>query len=282
MTRLATRLGVWLELTRPGNAVAAGVLTFIGAFVASDVRAAPVAVGAAVLATIAATGGGNAINDYFDREIDAVNQPDRPIPRGAISAKGALRVSLGLFAVATLAALTLPPVAIAIAVGNLLALVAYTELFKGLPGIGNLLVGYLTGSAFLFGGAAVGEPFGAAALFVLAGVATLTREIIKDVEDIQGDRRGGLRTLPIVVGERLALWIGVAVIAIAIVASGFPYVDGTFGRSYLLVVVPANVIMLGATLWAFRDPTASQRWLKRGMLLAAGAFIIGRTVALVG
>jgi len=134
MSRFATPVGVWLELTRPGNAVAAGVLTFIGAFVASDVRAAPVAVGAAVLATVAATGGGNAINDYFDREIDAVNQPDRPIPRGAISAKGALRVSAGLFGVATLAALTLPPAAIAIAVFNLLALVAYTELFKGAPG----------------------------------------------------------------------------------------------------------------------------------------------------
>ena len=282
MSRFATPVGVWLELTRPGNAVAAGVLTFIGAFVASDVRAAPLAVGAAVLATVAATGGGNAINDYFDREIDAVNQPDRPIPRGAISAKGALGVSAGLFGVATLAALTLPPAAIAIAVFNLLALVAYTELFKGLPGIGNLLVGYLTGSAFLFGGAAVGEPFGAGALFVLAAVATLTREIVKDVEDVRGDRRAGLRTLPIVVGERRSLWIGVLVIGVAIAASAIPYVDGTFGRSYLLVVMPANAIMLGATFWAFREPTASQRWLKRGMLLAAGAFIIGRTVALVG
>ncbi len=281
MSRLVSRLGVWLELTRPGNAIAAGVLTFTGAFVAGGVLNAPVEVVAAVAATVAATGGGNAINDYFDREIDAVNQPNRPIPREAISPQGALRLSIILFVIATIAALTLPLVAIAIAVFNLVALIAYTELFKGLPGVGNVLVGYLTGSAFLFGAAAVGDLRGATALFVLAAVATLTREIIKDVEDIDGDRAAGLRTLPIVGGEHLAVWIGVVVMLMAVAASSVPYLDGTFGVSYLSVVIPANAIMLGATLWGFREPTTSQRWIKRGMLLACGAFIIGRTVSLV-
>ena len=282
MSRLASRLGVWLELSRPGNAVAAGMLTFTGAFVAGGVLTAPVEVVAAVGATVAATGGGNAINDYFDRKIDAVNQPDRPIPRGEISAQGALRLSAVLFGIATLAALLLPVVAIAIAVFNLVALIAYTELFKGLVGAGNVLVGYLTGSAFLFGGAAVGDPLGAAALFVLAAVATLTREIIKDVEDTQGDRAAGLRTLPIVVGEQLSVWIGTVVMLAAVAASSVPYLNGTFGVGYLAVVVPANAIMIGATLWGFRDPTASQRWLKRGMLVACAAFIIGRAVVVVG
>lgn len=281
MATLSARGRACLDLTRPGNALAAGVLTFTGAFVSGGALAQPAAVGAAILATVAATGAGNAINDYFDRDIDAVNQPNRPIPRGGISARGALGFSLALFAIATAAALTLPLAAIVIAVCNLLALVAYTELFKGLPGIGNLLVGYLTGSTFFFGGAAVGDPFGAVALFVLAAVATLTREIIKDVEDIVGDRQEGLRTLPIVVGERRSLWIGIGAITAAIGASGVPYLDGTFGRSYLLVVVPADFIMLAAASYSFRDPTISQRWLKRGMFLATGAFIIGRAATLV-
>lgn len=271
-----------VELARPGNAVAAGVLTATGAFVTGGVAAAPAAVAAAVIATIAATAGGNAINDYFDREIDAINQPDRPIPRGAISARGALGVSIACFAVATVAALTLPPAAIGIAVINLLALVAYTEWFKGRPLVGNVLVAYLTGSAFLFGGAALGEPLGAAVLFLLAAVATLTREIVKDVEDIGGDRQEGLRTFPIVVGRTPALWAGVAVLVVAIAASVFPYRDGSFGLSYLLVVVPADAVMLWAALNSFRDPTMSQRWLKRGMFLATAAFVVGRAAVVFG
>jgi geranylgeranylglycerol-phosphate geranylgeranyltransferase len=275
-------LRAWLELTRPGNAIAAGVLTFTGAFVSGGVTTGPVAVTAAVIATVAATGGGNAINDYFDREIDAVNQPDRPIPRGAVSPREALGVSIALFAIATVAALTLPRVAIGIALVNLLALIAYTELFKGRPLVGNALVGYMTGSAFLFGGAAVGDPAGAGILFLLAAVATLTREIVKDVEDIAGDREEGLRTLPIVIGRRAALWIAVVVILVAVAASVVPYTAETFGLPYLLVVVPADGVMLWATGRSFSDPAASQRWLKRGMLLATAAFVIGRAAVVLG
>lgn len=272
----------WLELTRPGNAIAAGVLTFTGAFVSGGIASAPTAVGAAIIATVAATGGGNAINDYFDREIDAVNQPDRPIPRGAVSARGALGISVGLFILAIITALLLPVVAIAIAGVNLLALLAYTELFKGRPAVGNILVAYLTGSAFLFGGAAVGDLLGAGVLFLLAAVATLTREIVKDVEDIAGDREEGLRTLPIVIGRRRSLWIGVAVILAAILASAIPYYNETFGMGYLLAVVPADAVMLWATWRSFHDPTTSQRWLKRGMFLATAAFVIGRAATVLG
>jgi len=282
MAPLVARGRACLDLTRPGNAIAAGGLTFTGAFVASGVTGAPAAVVAAVLATITATGGGNAVNDYFDREIDAINQPERPIPRGDISARGALWVSLSLFVVATAAALTLPVAALAIAVFNFVALVAYTKLFKGLPGVGNVLVGYLTGSTFLFGGAAVDSPFGAVALFGLAAVATLTREIVKDVEDIAGDRQEGLRTLPIVIGKRPALGVGVGVLVLAVLASGWPFLTGTFGVLYLGIVIPADLLMLGATLRAFDDPRTGQQWLKRGMLLAAMAFVAGRTVVVLG
>lgn len=276
-----------VELTRPGNVVAASVLAFTGAYVAVGLpRSAEqfVAVAAAVVATGLATGAGNAVNDYFDREIDRINRPDRPIPRGAVSPRSALAFSVALLLGATGAAVLLPLPAIVIAVVNLLALVVYTEFFKGLPGVGNAVVAYLTGSAFLFGGAAVGRTFAPAVLilFGLAALATLTREIVKDVEDIDGDREEGLCTLPIAVGERPALVIGAAVMAVAVGASAVPYLRGTFGLAYLALVVPADAVMLYATWEAFSDPSASQRRLKLGTLVAAGAFIAGRTATVVG
>ncbi|QFU83214.1 geranylgeranylglycerol-phosphate geranylgeranyltransferase [Natronorubrum aibiense] len=270
-----------LELTRPINVIAASVLTFIGAFVAGGVTTEPFAVAAAVAATGVAVGAGNAINDYFDREIDRINQPERAIPRGAVSPRGALGFSLVLFAGAVVLALTLPVAAIAIAAINLIALVAYTEFFKGLPGLGNALVAYLVGSTFLFGAAAVGNMGPAVMLFVLAAIATLTREIIKDVEDITGDREEGLNTLPIAIGERRALQLAAGLLVVAVIASPVPYVLEYFGSVYLVVVVPADAIMLYAAIESFEDPTAGQSHLKYGMFLASLAFIVGRLAVTV-
>ncbi|WP_396612714.1 geranylgeranylglycerol-phosphate geranylgeranyltransferase [Haloferax sp. S1W] len=279
---LGVRTRGFLQLTRPGNAIAAGVLTFTGAIVAGGIPDDGLVVVAAILATIFATGAGNAVNDYFDREIDRINRPDRPIPSGAVSAAEAKWFSITLFGGAVVSALVLPLVAIAIAVVNLVALLAYTEFFKGLPGVGNVVVAALTGSTFLFGGAAVGEPLGAAVLSVLAALATLTREIVKDVEDIAGDREEGLRTLPIVIGERRSLVFGSVVLVAAVVASAVPYLDGEFGLAYLGLVIPADAVMVVASVRSFDDPGLAQRRLKHGMFLAAAAFIVGRVVSLTG
>lgn len=271
-----------LELTRPVNAAAAGVLTLIGAFVAGGLFESPVPALAAAGATVFATGAGNAINDYFDREIDRINQPGRPIPRGAISPRGALVFSLALFAGAVVLALSLPTLAIAIAIVNLLLLVAYTQLFKGLPGVGNAVVAALGGSTFLFGGAAVGNVTAPGVLFVLAALSTFTREVIKDVEDLAGDREEGLNTLPIAIGERPALWIGVACLLVAVLASPLPFLVGALGPVYLLAVLPANAVMLWAAYASFDDPTTGQQRLKYGMFLAAGAFVVGRLAIVLG
>lgn len=280
MTIGATGRGLF-ELIRPVNAVAAGMLTLIGAFVAGGLFDSPGAAVAAAGATVLATGAGNAINDYFDREIDRINQPNRPIPRGAVSPRGTLVFSIALFVGAVALALILPAIAIAIALVNLLLLVAYTQLFKGLPGVGNAVVAALGGSTFLFGGAAVGNATTPGVLFVLAALATFTREVIKDVEDLEGDREEGLNTLPIAIGERPALWVGVVCLLVAVFASPLPYLNGSLGVVYLLVVLPANVLMLVAAYTSFQDPTAGQKRLKYGMFLAAGAFVLGRAAVLV-
>jgi geranylgeranylglycerol-phosphate geranylgeranyltransferase len=264
-----------VELMRLVNVVAAGVLTATGAFVAG-IDGQLFAVGAATGATMLAVAAGNAINDYFDRDIDAINRPDRPIPRGAVSARGALLFSLLLFAGAIALSLLLPLLALAIATVNLVALVSYTELFKGSPGFGNALVAYLGGSTFLFGGAAVGEIGATVALAFLAGVSTFTREIIKDVEDIAGDREEGLNTLPIAIGSERSLWLATVALGAAVAVSPLPFVSGLFGIAYLVVVVPADAIMLYACYESFEDPSAGQSHIKYGMFLAAAAFIIGR------
>lgn len=273
------RLSGAVELTRPTNAVVAGVLTFIGTFVGGDPVAWPA--GAAIAATILATGAGNGINDYLDREIDTINAPNRPIPRQAITPRWALWQSTILMTIAIVLALTLPLVAIVIALINLVALVTYTSLFKGLPGVGNALIAYLVGTTFLFGGAAVGGLAETAVLFLLAALATFGREIIKDVEDVEGDRAEGLNTLPIAVGDRPAIIVAGGALVVAALASPLPYYVGLFGVVYLIAVVPAIAIMLAGVGVSFRDPGRGQRLVKIGMFVAVLAFVAGRVDVLL-
>lgn len=264
-----------IELARPGNCLTASVLTFIGALVGGGVPGKLVATSGAVIATGLAVAAGNGINDYFDREIDATNQPDRPIPRGAVSPQFALGQSLVLFAVAVALALTLPRLAIGIALVNLVLLVTYTTWFKGTAGAGNAVVAFLGGSTFFFGGAAVGGPRRTVVLFALGAFATFGREIIKDIEDMRGDAAAELRTLPLLIGPTRARWIAGASLGIAALASPVPFLLELFGVTYLAVVGPGIATMFYGAIRAGEDPARGQRLVKIGMYIAVLAFIVG-------
>ncbi|MDY6776356.1 MAG: geranylgeranylglycerol-phosphate geranylgeranyltransferase [Halobacteria archaeon] len=265
-----------IEITRPANSVFAGFAAVIGSFIGGFSLVPAVA---AATVTVFATGAGNAVNDYFDAEIDAVNRPDRPIPSGRLSEREALGTASSLFLLAFFVVLSLPPLAIGIGVLNLTALVTYSSHLKRVPLVGNLVVAYLTGSAFLFGGAAVGGVEYTAVLFVLGLLATLGREIVKDVEDIEGDREEGARTLPIIWGETRSLMLASVSVLVAVGLSPLPYIKGIFGFAYLVGVVPGDLILLAGSLISWKNPSKGQKLLKVGMFAAMGAFVLGRVVA---
>lgn len=272
-----TRIKALLDVTRPANAVFAGVATLIGAFVAGF-TVFPGVLSAAV--TAMATGGGNAVNDYYDADIDTVNQPDRPIPSGRLPRRDAVIFAAVLLATAFLLTLAfLPPLAIAIGVVNLFVLVGYSSHLKRTPFLGNLAVGFLTGTAFLFGGAAVGGAEYTAALFLLAALATLGREIVKDVEDLEGDREAGARTLPAVIGERRSLAIASTAVITAVILSPAPYLLDQFGAPYLAAVLPADILLLAGAARSWRSPNGGQKLLKIGMYVAMLAFLAARVAS---
>lgn len=271
-----SKIPALIELCRPVNVVGASLLAVIGAFVAGGLTTHPAATAQAGLATGLALAAGNVVNDYVDREIDRINRPERPIPRGAVKPIEAIVWAIVLFFGAILSTVWLPFAAIAIAVSNFILLITYTSLFKSLPAAGNLVVAYLVASAFLFGAAAVNEAVAVLELAVLAGLATFAREVIKDIEDIDGDRSQGMRTLPIVVGARPASAVGSAALFGAVLVSPLPYLTGTFGIEYLGSVFVANGIAVGAAWDAFDNPTRSQRLAKLAMFVAVISFVIGQ------
>jgi len=272
-----TPLKAFLEIMRPMNCLMASIAALIGLLVAGQGlsgRASDLTFAIAFLVVFLVTGAGNAVNDYFDKEIDAVNRPGRPIPRGAISPRAALIFSLALFAAGCALAWFLGIICFCLAILNSILLYFYARNLKATPLAGNICVAYLTGSSFLFGGAAFG-PAGLASttgMFLLAALATMSREIAKDIEDIEGDRKGGARTLPIIVGERRSSLLA-AVFGFAAVVLSYSM---QLGLAYLALVTLADIFfLLSAKKVMEGDAAKAQHDLKLGMAVALAAFLAG-------
>ncbi|MDZ7687296.1 MAG: geranylgeranylglycerol-phosphate geranylgeranyltransferase [Halobacteriales archaeon] len=270
-----TKAKAVVEVIRPGNAVVGGVAALVGGYLGGTIG---FAAGVAATATVLGTGAGNAVNDYYDAEIDAVNRPERPIPSGRLSRRGAVLLAAVFFTVAVAVTVAfLPPLAVGIGVFNLVLLVGYSSHLKRTPLVGNVAVAYLTGSAFLFGGAAVEGVEFTLVLFALAALANLGREIVKDVEDMEGDAKEGARTLPVVWGERRALAVASAVVVGGVVLSPLPYFFfDEFGVAYLVAVGAADAIFLEGTRRSWKTPSEGQKILKAAMVVALVAFVVGR------
>ncbi len=195
-----------------------------------------------VAATCMVTAGGYIINDIYDTKIDAVNRPARqtlvtaalPLATwlyGCLVLGGFILSELIAMRLDELEWLWLYPTATV-----LLAL--YSPFFKRLPFIGNLLIGlYCAGVAGLLW---LAERHALADLaqlrpdlaldvrhilllfMVFAFVGTLLRELIKDIEDADGDRAHGRRTLPVVLGTSRARWLAAGISLLLLGSMSWP------------------------------------------------------------
>ena len=218
-------------------------------------------------------GGGNALNDYVDRDIDTASHPERPIPSGRIPPRHALYtgyISLGIAVLISLLFWDLLCIAIVAAACVLMLL--YELALKQRGFVGNVTIAALTGGIFLLGGAIVGNVEGT---FILVGMAVLVnigREITKDIEDMEGDK--GRRTLPMAVGRKKAGGIAAVFYLAGVALSVLPLITGTFGILYISIIVP-NVMFIYASYVLFTDPHTSQKTAKIAMLVALVAFMLG-------
>lgn len=143
-----------------------------------------------------AASAGNIINDIIDIEIDRINRPGRVLPSGKLSVKEAyfLYVIFNLAGLALALFINVP--AVVIYWLSAAAIFLYSYRFKGIPLVGNFVVGILTALAFVFGGVAAGSWSLAVIPAFFAFLVNFIREIIKDMEDVEGDSRMNVVTFP--------------------------------------------------------------------------------------
>jgi geranylgeranylglycerol-phosphate geranylgeranyltransferase len=275
----------YIEILRPGNALMGAISIILVAIIDKTISIPVVLAMAAVFFETAA---GNVINDYFDYNIDLVNKPERPIPSGRISLKNGRNYAYLLFLAGTICGFLISymtnnwiPFIIVLIADVILYLYAYK--LKATPLIGNLAVGFMTGFGFVFGGFCINNPniiMTSIFLGFFAFVMTTAREIIKDIEDVEGDKKDGARTLPIIIGKKKPAILATILIIVDCALCPLLYMYHIFGILYLVIIAIAVIIFIYSAILILKsqdEATAhkSSKLLKIGMLIAFLSFALG-------
>lgn len=226
-----------------------------------------------------------AANDWCDRHVDAINEPDRPIPSGRIPGKWGLWIALAMSVLSLIVGAQLGPWGFGATVFGVLAAWAYSaepiRLKKsgwwgpGLVGLCYEGLPWFTGAAVLSVGAPSWPIVIIAGLYALGAHGIMT---LNDFKALEGDRQTGVNSLPVTLGPkraaRVACWI-MAVPQVVVIALMLYWGKPIYGMAILTV--------LAGQLWAMsvllRDPKARAPWYNgtgvtlyvSGMMIAAFA-----------
>jgi geranylgeranylglycerol-phosphate geranylgeranyltransferase len=199
------------------------------------------------------TSAGFAINDYFDKESDAVIKPKRPIPSGALSLKQVIAVSTVLFAVGLILGAFINWLSFLILAVDSLLLLVYSWLVKRKSGfVANILVGILTGTAFLFGEAGTLGPdvlsplslsLVSLSLYPIA-FGTIGGNVLRDILSLEGDSKVGYPTLPQKIGNPKSAKVAAAFFVACGLLAPLPFVIGEFTVYYLPLILLWSVLLI--------------------------------------
>jgi geranylgeranylglycerol-phosphate geranylgeranyltransferase len=195
------------------------------------------------------------INDYYDREIDAVNEPNRPIPSGLIKSREALASALVLTIIGFAASYFTGMFCLVTAIIAWIVFVTYTTVGKrtGLPG--NFLVSACVAIPFIYGSIAITNAIGLNVL-VFASIAFLAntgREITKGIVDVKGDKTQNVKTLAVLYGERAAAVSAAAFYLFAVLLSPLPWIFNLVSFWFIPPVVVTDVGFAASSLFLLRD-----------------------------
>jgi geranylgeranylglycerol-phosphate geranylgeranyltransferase len=242
----------FVQLIRPVNFIITGISIYVACLLAGGTHAQILPMIFASFSGALIGAGGMVINDIFDVEIDRINKPNRPLPSGAIGKYDALMFYAGLSGTGLILSAYTTTAAVIIAFAAIPAIFLYSYKFKATPLFGNLIVGGLTGLAFIFGGAVVGNVKLALMPALFAFLMNVGREIIKDMEDVEGDAKNNISTFPIRYGMKSSAFVA-TLFLLAVVGSTFiPYLSGIYGMKFLITVnlgVNVVVVFIVYSLW---------------------------------
>jgi len=199
-------------------------------------------------------GTSQAANDWFDRHVDAINEPDRPIPSGRVPGRGGLYLALCWTVLSLLVAGMLGPIVLVASIVGLALAWAYSAppirlkmngwwgntavaaCYEGLP--------WVTGAAVVAGAMPSARIVAIAALYSVGAHGIMT---LNDFKSVLGDRCQGIRTLPVQLGVVRAGHVACVFMAIpqvVVVALLFAWGQPLHGAAVALLLVAQALLMV--------------------------------------
>lgn len=250
--KLVSKIGAFIELTRAGHGVMIIVAIFIGALITGSLPGILKFIMAAMTGLFLEMAS-FALNDYFDVEIDKANKRmDRPIVRGEMKREHALYIYLILTPIAIAASIMVNFYCFIIALIAFFLSTIYDAKLKRIKLIGNFYIAFASSIPFIFGALTIKEevPVIIWILFVMAFLASSGREIMKDVIDVEGDKKAGVKSFASIFGIKTANAIASSFYIIAVAISLLPFFIN-FSQKYFHDMVYAITISIPDVLFLY-------------------------------
>ncbi len=251
------KFGGFIRLMRPVNCIIMGFAVFVGAVLAApqlgSLNWLNIMLGFLTGFTFCAAA--MVINDYYDRKIDAINEPQRPIPSGKVKPPEALAFVGVLSAAGFVFAIFVSLLCFAVASVSLAITLTYITVGKrtGLPG--NFLVSICVAIPFIYGSiTAIGTVGLNVVLFAsMAFLSNTGREITKGIVDVKGDSAEGVKTLAVRFGEKKAAIVAAGFFIFAVALTPVTWVLGLVGIWFIPFVLVTDVGLIVCSALLLRD-----------------------------
>jgi geranylgeranylglycerol-phosphate geranylgeranyltransferase len=222
------------------------------------------------------------INDYYDRKIDSINEPQRPIPSGTIKPSEALVFMGVLVAVGFVFAGLVSILCFAVAAASLAITGTYITVGKrsGLPG--NFLVSVCVAIPFIYGSVTVLGTIGLNVLLFasMAFLSNTGREITKGIVDVQGDSAEGVKTLAVKLGEKNAAFVAVVFFVFAVALTPVTWFLGLVGIWFIPFVLVTDIGLVVCSALLLLDHSREKaRRIKKAVLYL---FLVGLLAYIFG
>jgi len=221
------------------------------------------------------------LNDYSDRDVDAINEPERPIPSGSVKPTQAMSFSVILCALGFLSASQTGVWTLIVAALSMVVAVAYNFKFKktGLPG--NALVSANVALPFIYGGLVVGRQTSLLLIFAtLAFFSSMGREVVKGIVDVTGDAAKGIQSVAVKMGNAYAAKQGASLFLIAVALSVVPIALSVVSNYYIPLVIISDIGFALTSYSIVTNPSArnakrNKKYALLWMLFGLLAFVFG-------
>ena len=226
--------------------------------------------------------GSFALNDYLDIETDRINKKMGPLVRGSISPKFALYFSAVSLLLSTVVSFFINYNAFIIAMLFNVAAVLYNWKLKDMPLIGNFYIALTMAIPFIFGNYVVSDDLSnvAVVLAALGFVAGMAREIIKSVQDMEGDVRARKsRTLPVIIGEKRSVTAAIVLYHVFIVLTIIPLLWLDAAAIAIALVATADILIL---VTSYKTLRKDYKFARNASLVAFFLGLLGLLMAATG